>query len=79
LDYFLDESVINPRIDYLHDLARPYVIGPEGESWPYTLLVNPIDFDANVDYDVPPFAPQRILGLKSFLADRRAYIDTVIP
>ncbi len=79
LDGLLSEPVIFPRIDELHDIARPYVIGPDGEFMPYTLLHHQEEFDDNIDSDVPPFGPHRNLGLKPFLVDRRAYIDTVIP
>ena len=79
LDGPLSESVINPRIDFLHELARPYVVGPNGEFPPYTLLNNQTDFDTNIDYDIPETGPHRRLGLRSFLTDRRAYINSVIP
>jgi len=79
LDGLLEESAIHNRIDTYHLQARPYVIGPDGEFSPYTLLMNQDEFDFNVDSDVPPHGPHRTLGLKSFLADRRAYIDTIIP
>lgn len=79
LDGLLDESAIYNRIDTYHLQARPYVIGPDGEFIPYTLLMHQDDFDINIDFDVPPFGPNRTLGLKPFLANRRAYIDTIIP
>ncbi len=54
-------------MDAWHDLIRPYVTGAEGESYPYTLLFNPAEFDANLDQSVPPFGPQSVVGLREFL------------
>ena len=79
LDGPFAEPAAHFRIDVLHNIARPFVIGPEGEFHPYTLLGSQEEFDINVEADVPPTGWGRHLGLKSFLADRRAYIDSVIP
>lgn len=79
LDGMLEEGAAYYWFDTLHMTASPYVVGPDGEFPPYTLLGDQQDFIDNLDQDVPYGAPERHLGLKSFLADRRAYIDSVIP
>jgi spore coat protein CotH len=78
-DNQLKDSIIHPRMDYLHNLALPFVVGPDGEFEPYTLLGHQNEFVTNLESDVPPTGIWRVLGLKSFLADRKAYIDSVIP
>jgi spore coat protein H len=79
LDGPLVSATIDARMDAWHDLIRRYVTGTEGESYPYTLLGNPNDFDANLAITVPPFGPQSVVGLRGFLTNRRTYVESVLP
>lgn len=53
----LSESEITQRIETLHNLARPYVIGSQGEFPPNTLLSNQNLFDENLYSNITESGP----------------------
>jgi hypothetical protein len=74
----LAKPAFDARASALHALIRPYVVGPEGEAPPYTLLGSPDEFDRGLTQSIPLYGTHRTLGLLEFMDRRREYLEAVL-
>ncbi len=74
----LAKETFDARARSLQDRIRPYVVGPEGEVFPHTLLARPEDFDAALDSAVSAGGPDLAPGLIPFLDARRSFLEAVL-
>ncbi|RKZ29841.1 hypothetical protein DRQ36_07425 [bacterium] len=71
LETNLDPTTFNARVTELSDMVRPFVYADTNKMFSNS------DFETNLDYDIT-FGPQTFPGLRDFVNDRAAYIETNI-
>jgi len=73
-----EEAAFEKRVTELHDLLRPWVVGPKGEVAPYTVLPSTDFFDRGLTEKLTPTGWVPIPGLLQFSTERRDYLHTVL-
>ena len=63
-------DALHTRIDELHALIAPYVVGPEGEVYPYTNLNSATAFEASIETGES--------ALKPHVTSRRAAVEDAL-
>jgi len=67
------QSAMNAEIDALYALIRPSVYSDTMKMY------TDQEFDDSIAQDIPPIGPNRILGLKPFVTQRRASVQSQLP
>jgi hypothetical protein len=63
-----EESWVHQKAEDYHALVAPWVIGPDGESAPYTFLGRPEDFEQSLD------GPPELTPLKFHVTARHNFV-----